>query len=96
MHLIARFRDRQQVSSFADTLRNEGFDRKEMIISDPAERRQYRTAEEAAAEIAFVRTEREGLGGIGTFADGVKGCGAAGALSLPSRRPSRKATGSGR
>jgi len=73
MRLIARFRDQQQVSSLVDTLRNAGFDRKDMIISDLADRQKYRTVEEAAEEIAFVKTEREGLGEIGTFADGVKG-----------------------
>jgi hypothetical protein len=68
-----RFRKRQQVSSLVDTLRNEGFDRKDMLFSDLAEDQQYRTVEEAAKKIAFVKTEREGLGKIKTFADGVKG-----------------------
>ena len=44
-----------------------------MLISDLAEDQQYRTVEEAAEEIAFVKTEREGLGKIKTFADEVKG-----------------------
>ena len=73
MRLIARFRDQHLVSSLVDTLRNEGFDRKDMIISDLAEKQKFRTVEEAAQEMIFVQSEREGLGEIGTFADGVEG-----------------------
>lgn len=75
MRLIARMPDAKQVGFLVDTLRNAGFDRKDMIISDLAgaddERR--RNPVEAADELAFIKTEREGLWEAGAFADGIEG-----------------------
>ena len=73
MRLVARFPDQRQVSALVDTLRNAGFDRKDMIISDLAEEQKWNSIEDAADEIAFIKTERNGLGEIETFAEGVKG-----------------------
>ncbi len=74
MRLIGRFPDQRQVGALVDTLRNNGFDRDDMIISDLAEEQKFSSAEEATeAGMIFIKSERDGLGEIGTFADGVKG-----------------------
>lgn len=73
MRLIARFPNEKQVSSLVDSLRNAGFDRKDMIISNLAEEQKYTTAEDAAHEMIFIKSERDGLGEFKTFASGVKG-----------------------
>lgn len=72
MRLVARFLDERQASSLVDTLRKEGFDRDDMIISSLWEDQKYNTVEEAAEEISFIKTERNGLGEIETFGDGIK------------------------
>lgn len=61
------------MSAAVDSLRNIGLDRKDMIISDLAEDQKYRTVEEAAENMIFIKSEREGLGEFQTFASGVKG-----------------------
>jgi hypothetical protein len=44
-----------------------------MIISSLAKEQKYHNIEEAAEEITFIKTEREGLGEYQTFAQGIKG-----------------------
>lgn len=73
MRLIARFPDERQVGAVVDSLRNAGFDRKDMIISDLADRQVFSTREEAAEELSFIKTERNGLGEIESFASGING-----------------------
>lgn len=73
MRLIAVMPDKRQVGFLVDALRNSGFNRKDLIISDLAEEQDYNAPEQAMEEVAFVKTEREGLWEIGTFAEGVKG-----------------------
>jgi hypothetical protein len=73
LRLIARFPDLRQAASLVDTLKNAGFDRKDMIISDLAKEQKYNSVEEAAEEITFRKTERDGLGEIETFGSGIKG-----------------------
>lgn len=75
MRLIARMEDQQQVGFLVDSLRNAGFDRKDMIISDLAEAAEQRGDDpgEVAGEVAFVKTERDGLWEAGAFADGIEG-----------------------
>lgn len=73
MRLIARFPDQRQVGALVDSLKNAGFDRKDMIISDLADTQIFNTIEEAAEEISFIKTERNGLGEIEGFAGGIKG-----------------------
>lgn len=73
MRLIARFPDQRQVGALVDSLRNAGFDRADMIISDMADTQVFDTTEEAAQEISFIKTERNGLGEKGSFASGIKG-----------------------
>ncbi|AGL01745.1 hypothetical protein [Desulfoscipio gibsoniae] len=75
MRIIARVPDQKQVGFLVDTLRNGGFDRKDMIISDLAKADDERktSSEEMADEVAFVKTEREGLWEAGPYADGIKG-----------------------
>ena len=73
MRLIARFPDQRQVGALVDSLKNAGFDRKDMIISDLADTQVFDTVEEASQEISFIKTERNGLGEIESFASGLKG-----------------------
>lgn len=73
MRLIARFPDNKEASALIDTLKKAGFDRKDMIVSDLAKQQEYNTIEEAAEEITFIKTERDGLGEIETFGQGIKG-----------------------
>lgn len=73
MRLIARFPDQRQVGALVDSLRNAGFDRKDMIISDLADSQVFDTVEEASQEISFIKTESNGLGEIESFASGIKG-----------------------
>jgi hypothetical protein len=44
-----------------------------MIISDLAKEQVWDTVEEAAEEISFIKSERNGLSEIETFASGIKG-----------------------
>ncbi|MCL6634583.1 MAG: hypothetical protein K6T29_02285 [Peptococcaceae bacterium] len=75
MRMIARMPDTRQVGFLVDTLRNGGFDRKDMVISDlaDAEDRRRDDPEEMADELAFIKTERDGLWEAGAFTDGIKG-----------------------
>jgi len=73
MRLIARMPDPKQASFLIDSLRNGGFNRKDFIVSDPAEGQEWGGLEEAADELAFIKTEREGWGETGAFADGIDG-----------------------
>ncbi|NLY44074.1 MAG: hypothetical protein GX066_08940 [Clostridiaceae bacterium] len=73
MRLVARMPNQQQVGALVDSLRNIGLDRGDMIISNLADEQEWTSPEEAAQEISFIKTERDGLWEIGNFADGVKG-----------------------
>ncbi len=73
MRIVARFPDQHQASALIDSLRNAGFDRKDMIVSDLAKEPVWNTTEEAAQEMTFIKSEREGLGEIETFGSGIKG-----------------------
>ena len=75
MRLIALMPNEGQVGFLVDSLRNAGFDRKDMIISDLAKAREERNRdpEEFADEIAFTKTERDELWETAPFSDGVEG-----------------------
>lgn len=73
MRIIARFPDERQASALVDTLRNNGFDRKDMIISSFAKEQGFNNVEDAAKEITFIKTERDGLGEFETFISGIDG-----------------------
>ena len=73
MRLVAVLPDQRQAGFLVDSLRNGGFDRKDMIISNIGEEQTWRSPEQAADEVSFTQTEREGLWEIGTFAEGVVG-----------------------
>jgi hypothetical protein len=73
MRLIARLPDQRQVGALVDSLKNAGFDRKDMIITDLADTQSFNTTEEASEELSFIKTERNGLGEIGSFAEGIEG-----------------------
>lgn len=74
MRLIAVLPDEKQVSALTDSLRNAGYDRKDMIISNIADEESYRNAEEATeAGISMIKTELNSLNDAGTFADSIEG-----------------------
>jgi hypothetical protein len=74
MRLIARLPDQRQVSALVDTLRNLGIRRNDMIVSDLAEGQQFDSVEEATElGISMIKTERNGLNDVETFADGIEG-----------------------
>jgi len=75
MRLIARMPEKRQVGYLVDTLRNSGFDRKDIIIADLADVEGQRRddPDEIADEVTFIKTERDGLWEAGAFADGIKG-----------------------
>ena len=74
MRIVALMPDEGQVGFLVDSLRNEGFVRKDMIISDLAKTRDVRNnTEDAADEIAFIKTERDQLWEAAPFSDGVEG-----------------------
>lgn len=73
MRLIAVMPDQRQAGFLVDSLRNGGFDRKDLIVSSLAEDESWHRPEEANEEVAFIKTEREGLWETGTFANGIKG-----------------------
>lgn len=73
MRLIARMPAKDQVGFLVDSLKKIGFDRKDMIISDMGEEQKWTTPEQAAEEISFIKSERDGLWEIGSFAEGIKG-----------------------
>ncbi|MFZ5591299.1 MAG: hypothetical protein ACOY81_05790, partial [Bacillota bacterium] len=63
MRLIARI-PQEQVGFLVDTLRNAGFDRKDMVITDLTDARRAGPVsnEERAEEIALVKTESDDIG----------------------------------
>lgn len=75
MRLVAWMPNQDQVGFLVDSLLNAGFDRKDMIISDlaDAERQRHDEPEEIAGEVAFIKTEREGLWEAGAYVDVIKG-----------------------
>jgi mannitol/fructose-specific phosphotransferase system IIA component (Ntr-type) len=73
MRIIGRFLDKRDVGELVDTLRNVGYDRKDMIISDSIRKQSLEGNLEDVDEIIFIKTEREGLGETGLFYDGIKG-----------------------
>ncbi|MCL6611088.1 MAG: hypothetical protein K6T66_06065 [Peptococcaceae bacterium] len=75
MRLIALMTDEDRVGFLVDSLRNAGFDRKDMIISDLAEAGEEKNRDpgEAAGEMAFTKTERDGLWEASPFAGGIEG-----------------------
>ncbi|MGE4283663.1 MAG: hypothetical protein AB7G87_08075 [Clostridia bacterium] len=74
MRLIARLPIEEQVSSLVDSLRNIGFDRGDMIISNLADEQSFDSVEQATeAGVSMIKTERNGLNDTGTFAQGIKG-----------------------
>lgn len=73
MRLIARFPDQKQAAALVDSLRSSGFDRKDMIISDLADEGKYKSVENAAEELVFVKSESDGVGEYRTFKEEIKG-----------------------
>ncbi|ATW26416.1 hypothetical protein [Candidatus Formimonas warabiya] len=73
MRLIARIPTQDQVGFLVDSLKKIGFDRRDMIISNMGEEEKWSRPEQAAEEVSFIKTERDGLWEIGAFAEGIKG-----------------------
>jgi molybdopterin-guanine dinucleotide biosynthesis protein A len=71
MRLIALIPDQRQVGSLIDTLRNNGFDRKDMIVSNLTDDALGKS-KNAADDIAFIKSEREGFGETESFAAGIE------------------------
>lgn len=69
MRLIARFPDKTQVGSLVDSLRNGGFDRKDMIISDLEDNERW-DMEEALKEVILIKTEQDSLTSAAPYAEG--------------------------
>ena len=72
MRIIGRFPDQRQVGAVVDSLKNIGYDRKDMIISDLGDDQLWNSVDEAAEHMIFVKSERDGLGEIETFGAGIK------------------------
>lgn len=92
MRLIARFPDERQVGALVDSLKNAGFDRKDMIISDLADTQVFNTREEAAEEISFIKTETNGLGEIEDYASGIKGLEGKSGIIVAVKTPKHEST----
>jgi hypothetical protein len=92
LRLVARFPDQRQVGALVDSLRNAGFDRKDMIISDLADTQVFNTIEEAAQEISFIKTERNGLGEIENFASGIEGLEGESGIIVAVKTPKHEST----
>lgn len=67
MRLIARFPDQRQASALVDSLRNGGFDRGDMIVSDLAKEQEWNNVEDAAKGMIFMKSGRDGLGEFETL-----------------------------
>ncbi|MCL6478400.1 MAG: hypothetical protein K6T65_08280 [Peptococcaceae bacterium] len=94
MRIIALMPDEDQVGFLVDSLRNAGFDRKDIIISDLAKaaEERLRNPEEAADEIAFIKTERDELWETAPFADGIEGLNAARGILVAVECPKKSAS----
>ena len=73
MRLIGRFADQREASALIDSLRNIGLDQKDMIVSSFDKEEKFHSFKDAVDEVAFIKSEREGLGELGTFAEGISG-----------------------
>ncbi len=74
MRLIARLPNQRQVSTLVDALRNMGIRRNDMIVSDLAEEQQFNSIGAATQlGISMIKTERNGLNDVETFADTIEG-----------------------
>lgn len=93
MRLVARLPDQRQVGALVDSLKNIGFDRADMIISDLADGQEFNSVEEATeAGVSMIKTERNGLNDVGTFADGVKGLKGDEGILVAVKTPKREAS----
>ncbi len=74
MRLIARLQDERQVGALVDSLKNIGFDRGDMVVSDLAEEQKYNNARKATDDgFTFIKSERDGLGELEPFSEGIRG-----------------------
>ena len=73
MRLTAVLPYESQVSALTDSLRNAGYDRNDMVISNIADEERYRNVEEATeAGVSMIKTELNSLNDAGAFADSIK------------------------
>ncbi|HHW40300.1 MAG TPA: hypothetical protein GXX19_03980 [Syntrophomonadaceae bacterium] len=75
MRLIARFPNKEQVGSLVYALKQAGFDRGDMIISELEEEQKWDSFEEAVREETLVETGRDSIrpGEVEPFGEGIKG-----------------------
>ena len=72
MRIIGRFPDQRQVGAVVDSLKNIGYDRKDMIISNLGDDQLWNSIDGASEHMIFVKSETDGLGEIETFGSGIK------------------------
>lgn len=74
MRLIARLPNEDQASALVDSLKNIGFPRNHMIVSDMAKEQEFHSVQEATeAGVAMIKTERNGLEDLEPYAAGIEG-----------------------
>lgn len=95
MRLTAIMPNKKQVGFLVDSLGNAGFDRKDMIITDLADvdNRRDDSPNELAGEVAFIKTENDGLWKARAFAKGlgenIPNSGIAVVVELPKKESDR-------
>ena len=91
MRLTAIMPVRDQVGFLVDGLKNAGFDRKDMIITDLGDVDNHKddSPNEVAEALAFVKTENDGLWDVKAYAEGlgenIPGSGIAVVVELPKK-----------
>lgn len=87
--------NQNQVGFLVDSLRNAGFDRKDMIITNlgDVDNRKDDSPNELAGELAFLKTENDGLWEARAYAQGlgenIPGRGIAVVVELPKKKSDR-------
>lgn len=75
MRIVGRFLDKRQVGFAVDSLRNAGFDRKDMIVSFLGKDHEWDNTYKALHEAVLVQTERDSVrrGELEPFGEGIQG-----------------------
>ncbi|MTI85522.1 MAG: hypothetical protein FH756_16910 [Firmicutes bacterium] len=95
MRLTAIMPRKDQVGFLVDSLKNAGFDRKDMITTDlgDVDNHEDDSPNEVAEALAFVKTENDGLWDAKAFAEGlgenIPGSGIAVVVELPKKEADR-------
>jgi hypothetical protein len=93
MRIIAVMPDEKQVGTLTDSLKNIGFDRKDMIISSLADDKVVNNVEDAIEKgISMIKTERNSLNDTEAFAEGVKSLKSNRGILVAVKTPKHEAT----